>query len=56
MDRITNLEPPPAHWTLVKREAYVQEARTIQEALGTAHEGLAERLRQKIDADARALA
>lgn len=55
-DRITNMEPPPADWTLAKRQAYVHEARTIHEALAVAHEGLAGRLRQKIDAYARALA
>lgn len=47
-DRITNLEPAPAHWTAEKRVAYRAEAQVICDALGEAHEGLAARLREKI--------
>jgi guanosine-3',5'-bis(diphosphate) 3'-pyrophosphohydrolase len=54
-DRITNLEPPPAHWTHEKRSKYVAEARAILEALSAAHDGLAQRLRAKVEAYARAL-
>jgi len=49
-DRITNLEPPPAHWSQEKRRYYVQEAREILAALADAHAGLAARLALKIDA------
>jgi GTP diphosphokinase / guanosine-3',5'-bis(diphosphate) 3'-diphosphatase len=47
-DRISNLQPPPAHWTATKRAAYQQEARVILEALGGGHSTLAARLAQKI--------
>jgi len=49
-DRITNLQPPPSHWTLEKKKAYQAEAVTILEALGEASDYLAERLRGKIAA------
>lgn len=47
-DRITNLEPPPARWTLEKRRGYVAEARTILDALGAASPGLTERFEIKL--------
>ena len=49
-DRITNLEPAPAHWPAEKRAAYRAEAQVIVAALGQAHAGLATRLREKIAA------
>lgn len=47
-DRITNLQPPPAHWTPAKVEAYRQEARVILHELGSASPALARRLSEKI--------
>ncbi|MFZ1753511.1 MAG: HD domain-containing protein [Caldilineaceae bacterium] len=47
-DRITNLQPPPAHWDAAKIAAYRDEAMTILDALGEADGWLAERLRGKI--------
>ena len=47
-DRITNLEPAPAHWSVEKRAAYRAEAQVICDALGSAHAGLAARMREKI--------
>lgn len=49
-DRITNLQPPPAHWDPAKIAAYRVEAGTILDALGSADEWLAARLRGKIAA------
>lgn len=48
-DRITNLQPPPAHWDAAKIAAYRAEAGTILAALGEADEWLAARLRGKIE-------
>lgn len=48
-DRITNLQPPPAHWDREKITAYRQEAEMILETLGAANATLAERLRLKIE-------
>lgn len=48
-DRITNLQPPPAHWDKAKIAAYQQEAQLILDALGEASEFLAARLAHKID-------
>ncbi|GLU34329.1 HD domain-containing protein [Trinickia caryophylli] len=48
-DRITNLAPPPAHWSPEKTAAYRNEARTILDALRDAHPVLAARLEQKIE-------
>jgi len=47
-DRITNLQPLPAHWNTIKRAAYQEEARIILAALGGGHPILAARLAQKI--------
>ncbi|HUJ63322.1 MAG TPA: HD domain-containing protein [Kofleriaceae bacterium] len=47
-DRITNLAPPPAHWSPGKIAAYRSEARTILDALGQAHAPLAARLARRI--------
>ncbi len=49
-DRITNLQPPPEHWTLKKISYYQQEAGQILIHLGPASEYLAQRLTQKIAA------
>ena len=48
-DRITNLQPPPKHWTTEKMQSYQQEACQIYEALHTASQFLATRLHQKIE-------
>lgn len=48
-DRITNLQPPPKHWTIEKMQSYQQEARQIYEALHEGSPALAERLKQKIE-------
>ncbi len=47
-DRITNLEPAPAHWSLEKRRAYRDEAVIIIETLRAAHAGLAARFEVKL--------
>lgn len=47
-DRITNLEPAPAHWTAEKRAKYRVEAQEIHDALHEAHAALAARIREKI--------
>lgn len=47
-DRITNLAPPPSYWTAEKIAHYQAEAREILEALNSASDFLAERLRQRI--------
>lgn len=48
-DRITNLQPPPSHWTKKKIATYREEAIEILGRLGGASPALAERLRQKIE-------
>lgn len=48
-DRITNLQPPPKHWTVEKMQSYQQEARQIYDALHTGSPFLANRLQQKIE-------
>ena len=48
-DRITNLQPPPAHWSTTKRKEYQEEARTILKELKDGNEYLARRLEKKID-------
>lgn len=52
-DRITNLQPPPAHWSREKCLAYCEEARAIHAALGGACAPLARRLSEKIEAYAK---
>jgi (p)ppGpp synthase/HD superfamily hydrolase len=48
-DRISNLQPPPAHWTPEKIRRYREEATMIHDVLGSASPYLAGRLRHKID-------
>jgi (p)ppGpp synthase/HD superfamily hydrolase len=48
-DRITNLQPPPKHWTAEKMASYRDEALIILGQLGEANLFLAERLKIKID-------
>jgi (p)ppGpp synthase/HD superfamily hydrolase len=48
-DRITNLAPPPDHWTVQKCLTYQEEARFILNKLGHVSNFLADRLQQKID-------
>ncbi len=48
-DRITNLQPPPEHWSTVKISNYRSEAMTILKELGGANSYLAKRLKAKID-------
>jgi (p)ppGpp synthase/HD superfamily hydrolase len=47
-DRITNLEPPPAVWSVEKRRAYLSEARVILDALRGSSAHLEARLASKI--------
>jgi (p)ppGpp synthase/HD superfamily hydrolase len=47
-DRITNLQPPPRHWSKEKTRIYRSEAISILEQLGNANRYLAERLKTKI--------
>ncbi len=47
-DRITNLQKPPARWSLKKKKAYHAEAKVILEELGKGNEYLAKRLEAKI--------
>lgn len=47
-DRITNLQPPPEHWTKVKVEQYEREAQKIVNNLGYCNNYLAIRLQEKI--------
>lgn len=48
-DRITNLQPPPGHWTPETIGRYRDEARLIHRALKDASPYLAARLQEKID-------
>lgn len=48
-DRITNLQPPPKHWTADKMQSYHQEAELIHDALQGSSPLLSARLKQKID-------
>ena len=48
-DRITNLQPPPSHWTVEKMVQYREEAQQIHQALRDASPFLAARLLEKID-------
>jgi len=47
-DRITNLQPPPPHWSVEKRVGYVAEAGAILAALAPASVYLADRLAEKM--------
>jgi (p)ppGpp synthase/HD superfamily hydrolase len=47
-DRITNLQPPPAHWSLAKIVSYRDEAIEIHDRLHTASSYLSLRLKEKI--------
>ena len=49
-DRISNLRPPPSHWSTEKIAAYRQEAIRIHEALHTANAYLSKELSQAIEA------
>ncbi len=49
-DRITNLQPPPAHWSREKISGYRDEAIVIHASLKDASEVLATRILQKIEA------
>ena len=49
-DRITNLQPPPAHWTKEKAAVYREQAIEICDALGEASELLSARLRSNAEA------
>ena len=49
-DRITNLQPPPAHWSREKAAAYREEAVLIHRSLKDASPVLATRLSEKIEA------
>jgi (p)ppGpp synthase/HD superfamily hydrolase len=49
-DRITNLQPPPPHWTPEKVARYREEAVAIRDALAEASPFLAERITRKIAA------
>jgi guanosine-3',5'-bis(diphosphate) 3'-pyrophosphohydrolase len=48
-DRITNLQPPPAHWTLEKIKQYHEEAKTIYEELKEGNAYLANRMKEAIE-------
>jgi (p)ppGpp synthase/HD superfamily hydrolase len=47
-DRITNLQPPPKHWTAEKIANYRVEAELILRELGPASSYLGKRLAEKI--------
>ena len=49
-DRITNLAPPPEHWTSDKKRRYRDEAYEIAAALGSACDALHTRLRARAEA------
>lgn len=48
-DRITNLAPPPAHWTPEKIAKYRKEAELILSELGFASAFLSARFRERLD-------
>jgi len=48
-DRITNLQPPPGHWTPDKIKRYREEAVEIYEALKEGSRYLSDRLKEKIN-------
>jgi (p)ppGpp synthase/HD superfamily hydrolase len=47
-DRITNLAPPPPHWTPEKIRAYRAEAEGILSALGDASPFLSKRFAERL--------
>jgi (p)ppGpp synthase/HD superfamily hydrolase len=47
-DRVTNLAPPPPHWSAAKVAAYRAEAQLILDALGAASPFLSARLAERI--------
>ncbi|WP_320043055.1 HD domain-containing protein [uncultured Desulfobacter sp.] len=47
-DRITNLQMPPANWTIEKRRNYLDQARLIWEELKSGNKFLSTRLNEKI--------
>ncbi|GAA4828391.1 HD domain-containing protein [Algivirga pacifica] len=47
-DRITNLQPPPSHWSTEKCSRYKQEAKLILNRLGHCNVYLSERLQKKL--------
>jgi (p)ppGpp synthase/HD superfamily hydrolase len=47
-DRLTNLQPPPAHWTPAKCHKYRLEAETILASLGEASPYLCARFKQRL--------
>jgi (p)ppGpp synthase/HD superfamily hydrolase len=52
-DRISNMRKPPSSWTNEKITAYLDEARMIHQALGSADASLSVRLMKKIEEYAR---
>jgi len=48
-DRITNLQPPPGHWSEGKIQKYKEESILIWESLKDGSVYLADRLREKIE-------
>ena len=48
-DRITNLQPPPAHWSNEKCQAYLDQARIIARELQSKHGYLEQRLAEKME-------
>lgn len=48
-DRITNLQPPPSHWTNDKKKQYLEEAKVILKELKEGNDYLANRLGEKIE-------
>jgi guanosine-3',5'-bis(diphosphate) 3'-pyrophosphohydrolase len=48
-DRITNLQPPPAHWTTEKINYYREEAKVIYEELKDGNPYLVNRLKREIE-------
>jgi (p)ppGpp synthase/HD superfamily hydrolase len=48
-DRITNLQPAPAHWTAERRRAYRIEAEQILAALGEASPWLSRRFEERLE-------
>jgi (p)ppGpp synthase/HD superfamily hydrolase len=48
-DRITNLQPPPQHWSKGKIEEYFNEATTISDQLGFLNAALSERMKEQMN-------